>query len=175
MHTLHEAWCTFFVISVSFHLRMRNVSDTSCRENQNTHFMFSNFFFWNPANYEIMWKNIVEPDRPQMTTWHRCIACWITKATNTHSAYVMLIAFPLQQWLHKHASILYMFIAFVVFVLDTAIERLQVSLTSASISEQRHKGSLNHHQCHIPLFLFRMLLWNELFLNMLTMTVIMFL
>jgi hypothetical protein len=24
---------------------MRNVSDKSCKENQNTHFMFNNFFF----------------------------------------------------------------------------------------------------------------------------------
>jgi hypothetical protein len=29
------------------------------------------------------------------------IACWITKATNTHSEYAILIAFPLQQWLHE--------------------------------------------------------------------------
>jgi hypothetical protein len=42
---------------------MRNVSDKSCRENQNAHFMFSNFFSENPAVYEI-WKNIVLPDRP---------------------------------------------------------------------------------------------------------------
>ena len=30
-----------------------------------------------------MWKNIVEPVRPQMTIWLMCIACWITKATGT--------------------------------------------------------------------------------------------
>jgi len=41
-----------------------------------------------------MWKNIVEPDRPQMTRRHMSIACWITKATNTDSEYVILIAFP---------------------------------------------------------------------------------
>jgi hypothetical protein len=34
----------FFIISRSFLLRMRNVSDKSCRENQNTYFVFSNFF-----------------------------------------------------------------------------------------------------------------------------------
>ena len=34
------------------------------------------------------------------------IACWVTKATNTHSEYVIFIAFPLQQWLHQQASIL---------------------------------------------------------------------
>ena len=35
-----------------------------------------------------------------------CIACWIPKATNTHPEYVILIAFPLQQWLHERASLL---------------------------------------------------------------------
>ena len=31
----------------------------------------------------IMWKNIVEPDRPQMTIWRMRFACWIPKATST--------------------------------------------------------------------------------------------
>ena len=35
----------FFIISRSILLRMRNVPDKSCRENQNTHFVFNNFFF----------------------------------------------------------------------------------------------------------------------------------
>jgi len=30
-------------------------------------------------------------------------ACWITEASNTHSEYVILISFPLQQWLQKRA------------------------------------------------------------------------
>ena len=33
---------------------------------------------------EIMWKNVVGRDRPQMTIWRMRIACWIPKATNTH-------------------------------------------------------------------------------------------
>jgi len=33
-------------------------------------------------------------------------ACRITKATNTHSEYVILIAFLLQQWLHEHTPVL---------------------------------------------------------------------
>jgi len=41
---LHEDQYTFFIISRPFLLRMRNVSDKSRRENQNTHFVFSNFF-----------------------------------------------------------------------------------------------------------------------------------
>jgi hypothetical protein len=53
--------------------------------------MLSNFFFGNRAVYEI-WKNTAEPDRPQMTR----IACWIPKATTTHSEYVTLVVFPRQ-------------------------------------------------------------------------------
>ena len=34
-------------------------------------------------------------------------ACWITKATDTHSGYVILFAFPLQQWSHKCALMLH--------------------------------------------------------------------
>ena len=52
--TLHEDQCTFFIISCSVLRRMKNVSDKRCRENQNTHFMFNNFFFENRAVYEII-------------------------------------------------------------------------------------------------------------------------
>ena len=34
------------------------------------------------------------------------IVCWITKATDTNSEYVTLIASPLQQWLRERASML---------------------------------------------------------------------
>ena len=37
---------------------------------------------------------------------HMRVAFWTPKATNTHSEYVILIAFPLQQWLHERASML---------------------------------------------------------------------
>jgi hypothetical protein len=33
-----------------------------------------------------------------MTIWRMHFECWIPKATNTHSGFVILIAFPLQQW-----------------------------------------------------------------------------
>jgi hypothetical protein len=32
--------------------------------------MFRNIFFENLAAYEIMWKNIVQPYRPRMTTYY---------------------------------------------------------------------------------------------------------
>jgi len=65
-----------------------------------------NVFFENHALCEIKWKNIVERDRPQMTVWSMRISCWIPKATETQSEYIILIAFPLQQWLQEHASML---------------------------------------------------------------------
>ena len=62
----HEDLYTFMV-SVSVLLRKRNILEKICRENQNTHFVFSNFYSANRAVYEIMWKNMAEPDRAQMT------------------------------------------------------------------------------------------------------------
>ena len=41
-----------------------------------------------------------------MAIWHTRITCRVTKATDIHSEYVILIAFPLQQWLHERASTL---------------------------------------------------------------------
>jgi hypothetical protein len=82
-------------------------SDKSNIENKNTHFVFNNFFiFENPAVYEKMWKNILQPVWPQMTIGRMRIACWITKATHTHTQYVTLINFPHQPWLYERASIL---------------------------------------------------------------------
>jgi len=43
-----------------------------------------------------------------MTVWRMRIACWIPKATHTHThlPYVILIAFPLQTMLQERASVL---------------------------------------------------------------------
>ena len=76
---------------------------TKVVEKIKTHFVF---FPENYTFYEIMWKNIVERGNPQMTIWRMRIACWIPKATNTHSGCVILVTFPLQQWLHERASVL---------------------------------------------------------------------
>ena len=60
--------CTFLTISRSVILRIRNVSDKSYR-GKAKHILCSVIFFSEKrVAYEIMWKNIVEPDRPQMTS-----------------------------------------------------------------------------------------------------------
>ena len=69
-----------------------------------THILCSVTFSENRSVRETMWKNTVEPDRPQMTIWHMRSACWIPKTTNTHSECVIFIPFGRQQWLRERAS-----------------------------------------------------------------------
>ena len=53
-----------------------------------------------------------------MTIWRMRIACWIPKATNKHSEYVIIIAFLRQQWFHECVSLLpYTYIACFCFLL----------------------------------------------------------
>jgi hypothetical protein len=90
---------------------MKYVSDKSCTENQNTHFVGNNFFFRKlcrlPDNVE---KNIVELGRPQA----------IPRGLQIHFQF----AFPLQQWLHERASMLrYTYIACIVFIIQIQTRR----------------------------------------------------
>jgi hypothetical protein len=89
-------------------------------------------FFLNRAIYEILCKNIVELDLPQMTIWHKCIACRISKATNTHSEYVILVAVPLQKkWLQKRVLLLrYTYIACLVVTESVYTVQYGLNLTT---------------------------------------------
>ena len=49
-----------------------------------THFVLNNIFSEIRAVYEIMWKNMIQPDRPFKTIRLMRIARWLRKATNTH-------------------------------------------------------------------------------------------
>ena len=55
-----------------------------------------------------MWEKHCRAEQATVDTVIRRIriACWIRKATNTHSQYVILIAFPLQQCLHERPAML---------------------------------------------------------------------
>jgi hypothetical protein len=80
---------------------------TKVVEKIKTHILWSvTFFSENSAVYEIIRKNMVEPDRPQMTKRCMRFAWWMTKAANTHSEYVIFIAVPQRHWLPERASVL---------------------------------------------------------------------
>jgi hypothetical protein len=65
--TLHEDQYTFMIIYHRILLRKETLSDKTCRENQNTYFIFNNILSENRAVYQTMWNNTVQPDSPQMT------------------------------------------------------------------------------------------------------------
>ena len=55
-----------------------------------------------------MWKSCRDLETTHYNIIRRMrIACWMSKSTNTYPEYVMLIAFPLQQWLSERPSVLY--------------------------------------------------------------------
>jgi hypothetical protein len=52
---------------------MGYVSNKRLRENQATHFMSNNFFSYNRAVYEIMSKNVMEPEADDGNMAARCM------------------------------------------------------------------------------------------------------
>ena len=97
------------ILSRGIILKMRNFAEKKVVEKFKNQISRSITFFFHPrrsCRYEIMWKNILQSGRPQMILWRMRIACWIPKATNTHSEYVIIIEFPLRQWLRERASML---------------------------------------------------------------------
>jgi hypothetical protein len=104
----HITWrliYVFFIVSRSHLLRMRNDTDKIHRGHQNTKLMSGNHFSETRAVFELMWKYYSRTG--QVTIWRMRNECWIPKATNTYSRYVLIIAVPLQQWLHERTSVLH--------------------------------------------------------------------
>jgi hypothetical protein len=101
----------FLIIPRSFLFRMRNVSDKSCRENQNTH--LNNFFFRKSC---LLWDNVeiycTDRQATDVNTIRlACFACWINKAADIHLEYVTLIVSPQKERLQERAQTLsYMYI-----------------------------------------------------------------
>jgi hypothetical protein len=92
---LHEDLCTFLVISRWILIRIRNVSEKKVVEKIKHTFMLNIFVFQNLAVYQIMRKNMARS--PQTKIWRMRFACLLTKAADTHSEYVVLIAFARHQ------------------------------------------------------------------------------
>jgi hypothetical protein len=74
-----------------------------------------------------------------MTIWRMRNACWITKATNTHSEYVIFIYFPLQQRLHERASVgRYTYIARLVISAGSGNFLAASTLRRTTVEQRRH-------------------------------------
>ena len=85
---------------------MGNISDKSI-ESQNTHFKYNNSFPRKscPIRDNKEKYGTVRQATDDIIIRRMRIACWVTKATDNHSEYVILPAFPQQQWLLKKASV----------------------------------------------------------------------
>jgi hypothetical protein len=104
----------FMTISRWILHKVRNTSNKSCRESKNTHFTFSNFFRKSCRLRDNMNKygGVTEAADDNMAA--RCMldnqnytrASTRPRARKHTQKYVILFAFPLQQWLRKRASIL---------------------------------------------------------------------
>ena len=86
MSSLRENICTFMITYCVILLKMRNVSNKSCRENQNTYFMLNNF----SRKSCRLWDDVEKYGRAGEATGDdiiRCIrfACWLAKVTHTHT------------------------------------------------------------------------------------------
>jgi hypothetical protein len=86
---------------------MRNVSDKIVAKNQKHALQVQFFPPENRSIYEIMWKNIVQPIRPQMTSYGAaqksaiCMPGNYGKNTDTPSQFLIFIAFPWQKGVHE--------------------------------------------------------------------------
>jgi hypothetical protein len=92
------------------------------------------------------------------------ITCWITKATDTHSEYVILIAFPRQPWLRELASMLrYTYIYVLVYLKfrnrRNSVLRFKRQIVSGCfifeiIHNNAHSKFTNHIYMFVCLFVF---------------------
>jgi hypothetical protein len=103
---------------------MRNVLDKSCRENENTRFMFSNFFWKSHRSWDNVENYSVDQGSTNITVWRAGLArlhlririhtpmrpsthmhARSRKHAHTHQ-YVILTVFPQQQCFHECVSVL---------------------------------------------------------------------
>jgi hypothetical protein len=97
--SVREGQCVFTIAHRLIILTMRYNSD---KHYTKQHIMLCCIHcLVNLWHLKIMWKKTVQPDRPQMTKWRSRISCRVLKVTNTHSQYVILTTFALQQWFHE--------------------------------------------------------------------------
>ena len=101
--SLHEGIRTFTIISCSILVTMRNVLDNFVKKSK--HNIYAQIHFYkNRAVYEIMWENMVEPERAHMKIWLVRIACCMSKATSKLYGYIILIVYPVHEWLCEHVA-----------------------------------------------------------------------
>jgi hypothetical protein len=91
-----------------------------------THYMFSNIF---PRKSCRLWDNVEKCGRTRQTTDDNIIqrmrfACWVKSATDTHSEYVIFIAFPRQHCFRERASMLRLYVLACLFTFSLIYDQV---------------------------------------------------
>jgi hypothetical protein len=94
--TWHEDQLTFLIIIAKLFL-VWEISETKLAQQIKTHILCSIIFFSKILRLWDNVENLCRADTLWLILWLMCIACWVTRATNTHSDYVIVIAFPQQE------------------------------------------------------------------------------
>ena len=114
--------------------------------------LYVQYFSKNCTFHEMMWKNMVQPDRPNMMCMHT--GCWITKTTDTHLEHVILTAFPLQTTFaqtHLNVTFIHTLPALLItYYLRTPwskvlLEKLTGSAASQEIPRTLWNPKVHHH------------------------------
>jgi hypothetical protein len=90
-----------------YNILLSSSKNEECRVNQNRHLNSNDIF----RKSRRLWVNVEKYGTARQATDGNIIrrmrvACWITKATDTHSEQATLIVFAVQQWLCERASVL---------------------------------------------------------------------
>ena len=129
--TLHEDRYTFLIISHVILRRMRNVSDKSCRENQNTHFVFSNSFFF--RKIVPFWDTVVKYRiAGQATDDSMAHAGYLRLQTHTQNKQYFVVC-ALQKWFHEHCLSGYFIFAALLCVRWKGVEAFLSGLANKNI------------------------------------------
>jgi hypothetical protein len=103
--TLYVSLCTYVKVPCWIILKLQNIIDEICIENQGTLLMLSAFFrkscrvFNNDEKY-CRAGGVTEEYMTCLTTF----ACWIARGTDSNSDYVIITTFQLQESLQGSAS-----------------------------------------------------------------------
>jgi len=96
---LHDDLCTFQIVSCQVLHRTRNIAGKSCTAKH------TNYVQYPPPQNHTIWDNVEEYCTAKQVTDYNmlCAPCMLEKKgyRHTHSKYVILNAFPWQQWLLK--------------------------------------------------------------------------
>ena len=97
-NALHMKTATHFLPHLAQFFLELEILQTKVGEQIKTHILCSITFFSRKSCslWDNVKKNIVQLDRPRVTIRHTCSACWVTKATNAYSEYVIIN--PLTLW-----------------------------------------------------------------------------